>query len=78
MSDICGCGICAAGRAEKEQQKAETLASPTLKRPFEKRVVDLANSLYVERPRLFYEDPEYTYSDAISDAIDIIIAGDNQ
>ena len=72
----CNCGIC-----EKDRQEAKVLAEPAMKpppQPFTDRVLDLAGRIYVDRPRFLFDEPEYTYSDAISDAIDIIIAGDNQ
>jgi len=46
---------------------------PVLKKSFEKRVLALAKECYYARPT--FCDP-YTWSDALSDATDIILASD--
>lgn len=78
MTSECPCRLCEEyGKCvvQREDEMAAASEKPT---PWEDRVLLLAQKVYVNRPIRMFEPETYTYSDAISDAIDIIIAGDNQ
>ena len=65
-----GCSVCDYG---KSQHEAKAEAPPTPSKPFEDRVVDIAGVLYRNRP---YAATEYTWAEALMNALDIIIASE--